>query len=222
LGLAGRVIVGGLLFGGLMTQACAQGIFTCVDAKGRRLTADRPIIECNDREQRELSPGGLLKRKIGPELTAQERAAEEEKARLALEERNRLAEEKKRDRALLARYPDRAAHDKERREALGLADDVIAAANKNVAELGVERKRLETELEFFNNDPAKVPGRLKRQIDENLRSIQAQKRFVQDKEAEKQRAIARYAQELARLQQLWALRASPVTAAGTTTTTPKP
>ena len=219
---SGRNIVAGLLLGAVCMQVSAQGIFTCVDAKGRRLTADRPIIECNDREQRELSPGGLLKRRIGPELTAQERAAEEEKARLDLEERNRLAEEKKRDRALLVRYPDRAAHDKERREALGLADDVIAAANKNVVELGVERKRLETELEFFGNDPAKVPARLKRQIDENLRSIQAQKRFVQDKETEKQRAIARYAQELARLQQLWALRAAPVTAAGTATTTPKP
>jgi hypothetical protein len=57
------------------------GIYTCVDSKGRRLTADRPIVDCIDREQTEMTPGGLTRRKIGPTLTAAERAAEEEKAR---------------------------------------------------------------------------------------------------------------------------------------------
>ena len=69
-GFTGRAIAGGLLLGGLFGQACADGIYTCVDAQGRRLTADRPIRECIDREQNELNASGTVKRKIGPSLTA--------------------------------------------------------------------------------------------------------------------------------------------------------
>ena len=35
-------------------QSLVQGIYTCTDAKGRKLTSDRPIPECHDREQRVL------------------------------------------------------------------------------------------------------------------------------------------------------------------------
>ena len=38
-----RAIAAGLLLGVLLPQGRAQAIFTCVDAKGHRLTADRPI-----------------------------------------------------------------------------------------------------------------------------------------------------------------------------------
>jgi hypothetical protein len=210
--LSRRAVTAAWLFGGLLAQAFAQGgIFTCVDAKGRRLTADRPIVECADREQRELSPSGLVKRRITPSLTAAERAAEEENARKALEERNRFAEEKRRERALLTRYPDRAAHDKERNAAVTQADEVIAAANQHTAELMLQRKGLDRELEFFKKDPSKVPLKLKRLIEENEQHVQAQQRFVVAQEAEKQRVAARFEEELAKLSQLWAQRAASIT-----------
>jgi chromosome segregation ATPase len=197
------IVLGGLLSTGLLAQAWGQGIFTCVDAKGRRLTADRPIAECTDREQTELGPTGLVRRKIGPQLTAVERAAADEKARKALEERNRLAEEKKRDRALLTRYPDRAAHDKERAASMAQADGIIATANRRQSDLAAERQRLDAELEFFKNDPSKVPAKLKRQLEENANNVQAQKRFILSQEEEKRRVSARYDEELAKLKQLW-------------------
>ena len=203
------IVLGGLLSAGLLAQAWGQGIFTCVDAKGRRLTADRPIAECTDREQTELGPTGLVKRKIAPQLTAVERAAAEEKARKAVEERNRLADEKKRDRALLTRYPDRAAHDKERAASMALAEEVIASANKRSTELLAERKRLDAELEFFKGDPSKVPAKLKRQFEENANNMQAQKRFVVGHEEERRRVSARYDEELARLKHLWPLQDTP-------------
>ena len=99
-------------------QKPVAGIYTCIDSKGRKLTSDRPIAECTDREQSILNPSGTVKAKVGPTLTAQERAAQEEKDKLALEEKARQLEEKRRDRALLLRYPTRAVHDKERAEAL--------------------------------------------------------------------------------------------------------
>jgi hypothetical protein len=204
-------IAAGLLWGGVLAQASAQGIYTCVDAKGRNLTADRPIADCLDREQRELTPGGTVKRKIGPVLTAEERAAEEEKARKAAEERNRLAEEKKRERALLARYPNKAVHDKERAMALAVAEDAIAAAKKSTGELAAQRKKLDIELEFYKSDASKVPAQLKRQIEENQQHAQAQERFIANQDNEKQRINARFDEELAKLRQLWAQRAGAAT-----------
>lgn len=200
----------GCLLGGAYLHAFSQGIYTCVDASGRRLTADRPIPECLDREQRELGPTGAVKRRIGPALTAKEAAAEEEKTRKALEERNRLAEEKRRERALMARYPDKAAHDRERAAALALAESAIAAARKSTADLGVRRAKLAAELEFYKADTAKVPAPLKRQVEENQHHLEAQERFLANQEAEKKRINARFDEELAKLQQLWAHRPTAV------------
>ena len=78
------------------TAAAQAGIYTCVDAKGRRLTSDRPILECLDREQKQLGADGTVKKRIGPTLTAQERAVEDERLRKEAEERQRIADEKKR------------------------------------------------------------------------------------------------------------------------------
>jgi hypothetical protein len=210
-GLRAYAIVGALLLGSSSGQA-ADDIYACVDAKGRHITADRPITECVDREQKQLNPSGTIKRKIGPSLTAEERAAEEEKAQQALEERNRLAEERRRERALLVRYPDRSAHDKERLAAIALTDDAIIAARKSLDELAAARKRLETELEFYGNDPSKVPAKLKRQIDENEQHGAAQRRFIANQDNEKKRINAQFDEELVKLRQLWAQRATPVPA----------
>lgn len=188
--------------GGAVAQ---QGIYTCVDGKGRRLTSDRPILECVDREQQELNPSGTVYRKIGPSLTAQERAALEARERQAAEERARQAEEKRRDRALLIRYPSKAVHDKERTEALHQVDEVIRAAQKRVTELAAQRKAINAEMEFYQKDPSKAPPLLKRQIEENAQSMSVQQRFIGDQDSEKKRINARFDDELVKLRQLWAL-----------------
>ena len=188
----------------LAAPALAQGIYTCTDSKGRRLTADRPILDCIDREQTELSSGGLARRRIGPSPTAVERAAEEEKAHRLEEERIRLAEEKKREKALVTRYPNRGVHDNEREAALAMVDSVTAAAQRRTVELTKQRKFLDGEVEFYKLDPSRVPAKLKRQTDEVEAQLAAQKRFVADQDAEKVRVNARFDEELSRLKQLWA------------------
>lgn len=207
-GKTGCWMVAALLLAGVAVPAAAEGIYSCTDSKGRHLTADRPIPECTDREQKELNPSGTVRRTVPPTLTAEERAAQEEQARKAQEERARLAEEKKREAALIARYPDKAAHDKERLAALAMADDVMAAANKRSAALAAERHKLDQELEFYKKDPSKIPPRLKRQVDENAQQMAEQKRFVANQEGEKKRINARFDDELATLRRLWGERAA--------------
>ena len=205
-----RPLIAAFLMTGWLCHA--QGIYSCVDAKGRRLTADRPITECIDREQRELNPSGTVRRKIGPTLTAEERAAEEEKVRKGAEERARATEEKRRERALLTRYPDRATHDKERAAATTQIDALIATATKQIGELSAERKRLQTELEFFKGDLSKASPKLKREVEENERQLQTEQRFMANQEAEKKRITERYDEELGKLKGLWALKAGATTA----------
>ncbi|MBA2674688.1 MAG: DUF4124 domain-containing protein [Ramlibacter sp.] len=194
----------GVLLAGCLGPACAQeGIYTCINAKGQRITADRPIAECLDREQKELTSTGSVKRKIGPSLTAEERAAQEERLQKEAEERNRLAEEKKRDRALLARYPMRATHDRERANALKAVDEAMQSARKRIAELQDQRQKLQAETEFYKGDAAKTPARLKRQFEENEQHTAAQKRFIANQQEEVARVNDRFDHELAKLQGLW-------------------
>jgi hypothetical protein len=202
------------LVAGCTPGAWAQGgIYTCVDSKGRRLTSDRPILDCIDREQMELSPSGKVVRKIGPSLTAEERAHEEERQRKALEEKARAEEEKRRDRALLSRFPDRATHDKERSIALSVVDEVIKAAVRRVSELQWQRKGLDAELEFYKGDVQQAPVNVKRQIENNEQQVASQRRFIANQEDEKKRINARFDEELLRLNPLWSPNKVPAAAA---------
>ena len=199
-----QVLAAALLAGCVLHAAAQPGIYSCVDPQGRTVTADRPIAACIDREQKELNPSGSVKRTVPPTLTARERALAEEKARQAQEEKVRAAEERKRNHALITRYPDQSAHDKERSAALSVADDVVAAATRRLASLAAERRKLDAEMEFYRKDPSKAPARLKRQIEENVQHTGAQQRFIAAQEGEKQRINARFDEELARLRALWA------------------
>lgn len=190
-------------------QACAQGIYTCVDAKGRTLTADRPIMECLDRAQRELSRSGLVKRHIGPTLTANEQALEDEKNKLAADQRAREIEEKRRDRALLQRYPTRESHDLERAMAISQVDDILRAANKRMRELFDQGKDIASEYEFYAKDLSRVPVLLKLRRQDNESSLLAQQKFMAEQEQEKKRINQRFDEELFKLKPLWALRTPP-------------
>jgi Domain of unknown function (DUF4124) len=193
----------------LASAVASAQIYTCVDARGRKLTSDRPIAECADREQKELNTSGTVKRTVKPVMTAEEQRVFDEKQKNAAEEEARQLEEKRKDRALLTRYPNRATHDKERAEALAQVDEVMKAATKRIGELGLQRKDIDTELEFYKKDPNKAPLSLKRQIEDNNNSVAVQKRFVADQEGEKKRINMRFDEELAKLKSLWLLTGNP-------------
>ncbi|MDP1270894.1 DUF4124 domain-containing protein, partial [Klebsiella pneumoniae] len=72
--LAAAVGLSAALPRSVLAQTGSAGIYTCVDASGRRITSDRPITQCLDREQHELTGSGTVKRVIPPSYTAEERA----------------------------------------------------------------------------------------------------------------------------------------------------
>nr|WP_245960618.1 DUF4124 domain-containing protein [Simplicispira hankyongi] len=197
-------------------EASTGGIYTCVDASGRRITSDRPIAACIDREQRELGPTGTVRRVIGPSLTEHEKAVQAAQLRKQQDEANRVADEKRRERVLVARYPNRAAHDAERAAALETVDSVTAVAVKRIQALKEARKAIDAEMEFYKKDPAKAPMKLQREVAANDAEIQEQQRFILSQGQEKQRVNKRFDVELAQLRQLWGTRATePSVPAGT-------
>lgn len=208
MGPSARIITAAVLATLVAADAWAQpaqsssAIFTCVDRSGRRITADRPIAECADREQKELSPSGTVRRQIGPTLTELERAELEQRQRREAEERNRQLEDRRRERALLARYPDKAAHDAERAAALAQIDELMTIAHKRIGELQAIRKGYDTEMEFYK-EPHKAPAVLRRRIAENEEDIAERHRYLATQEQEKRRVQQRFDAELATLQRLW-------------------
>lgn len=184
-------------------QDTRSAIYSCVDSKGRKITADRPIPECVDREQKLLNPSGTVKGRVGPSLTAQERADLEAQEKRDFEERNRRNDERRRDRALLTRYPNQSVHDKERVEALAQVDLARAAAAKNVADLQKQRVRIDAEMEFYAKDQSKAPPTLRRQSEEFDQTLAVQARFIAEQDNETARVNARFDEERVRLRQLW-------------------
>lgn len=189
-------------------QGNAQSIYTCIDSKGRRITSDRPIVDCLDREQQRLGKTGTVREVIPPSYTREEREKLEAQRRAEAEKEARIQEEKRRDRALLVRYPNQAVHDKERQEALSQIDEVISAVNKREVALVAQRKDIDTEFEFYSSDPNKAPMWLKRKREDNEKQMEVQKRFLADQIQEKQRVNARFDEELVKLKQLWAEQAA--------------
>ncbi|MFT3778411.1 MAG: DUF4124 domain-containing protein [Ottowia sp.] len=189
--------------GAQASKTAASSIYTCVDAQGRRLTSDRPILACLDREQRELSNTGILRRVIPPGMTATEREAREAREREAYVERQRARDTIRRDQALITRYPDKAAHDAGRKEALAQTQAVVDTAERRIAELAAERRTLDDEMEFYRKDPSRAPAKLRRAIESNAQEVEEQRRAIAGQQDERNRIHARFDDEAQRLQPLW-------------------
>lgn len=202
----------------------ASPIYSCVDASGKRLTSDRPIAECNNREQRVLNPDGSVNKIVPPTPTADERAELEARERAAEAERAARLDAIRRDRNLLARFPNEAAHRKARESALDDVRKAVRVSEARVALLAQERKPLTDEAEFYVGKP--LPAKLRQQLDANDAATEAQRTLIQNQQAEVVRINALYDAELERLKKLWA-GATPgsmgsIAAAASASTSAKP
>lgn len=204
----GRCLLATLLAAGALSAAAqaptvqsGASIYTCIDDRGRRLTADRPIPECAAKEQQILNRDGSLRAVLPPTLTAEERAEKEARERAEKEARATRADAVRRDRNLMARYPNEAAHQRAREGALDTVRLAMKATELRLKDLAAERKPLMDEAEFYLGKP--VPPRLKAAIDANDAAVEAQRGAQTTQEAELGRINRLYDVELDRLRRLW-------------------
>ncbi|MBF5005479.1 DUF4124 domain-containing protein [Diaphorobacter sp. NR2-3-3-1] len=184
--------------------AAQNAVYSCVDKNGRRITADRPIPECIDREQRVLDKTGTERRRIGPTLTENERTQLDAQRRADAEQKAKVADQRRRERALITRYPDEATHNAERVTALAVFNDLIQIAYKRIEQLRSDRAAINTELEFYQNDPKKAPAKVQRRIADNEEDIAEQQRYIATQQDEKRKVQQRFDTELVQLKELWA------------------
>ena len=198
------LVVAALAFAG---PACSQTaspspIFSCVDANGKKLTSDRPIPDCNNRDQRLLNPDGSVNKIVPPTPTADERADAEAREREANAERVAHNDAVRRDRNLVQRFPNEAKHNEARAKALDDVRNAVKVSEARILLLNTERKPLLDEAEFYVGK--RLPSKVKLALDANDASLAAQKSLIQNQQAEVVRINALYDVELARLRKLWA------------------
>ena len=180
----------------------SAGIYSCIDSKGRRLTADRPIAECTAKEQQVLNKDGSVHAVMPPTMTAEERLAHEARERVAAEAKLAQVDAVRRDRNLMARYANEGAHQRARESALDTVRLAIKATDTRLRDLAQQRKPLQNEAEFYQGKP--LPPKLKAAMDANDASSDAQKSSAATQEAELGRINKLYDIELERLRRLWA------------------
>jgi hypothetical protein len=179
-------------------------IFQCVLADGRKVTSDKPIAECMNagKPQRELNKDGSEKAIVEAPLTEDEKAERDRIRRQREAERTAYEIEVRRDRDLLKRFPNEAAHGKAREKAL---DDVATSVRNSEARIKLlleERKPLQNEAEFYVGKT--LPHKVKLGLDANDAALEAQRSLVQNQQTEMVRINSLYDAELARLKKLWA------------------
>jgi hypothetical protein len=177
-------------------------IYSCVDAQGHRLSSDRPIPECLSQDQRMLNRDGTVKAIVPPAQSTEEKAQQDAAKRQAEQVRLAREAEARRDRALLARYPDQATHDEARRRALEPANKQIQVAQHRLQELDVETQALAHEREAVTSRT--LPPALRARIAANEGAVEAQRTILRDQQAEHERIDKQFDAELARLRALWA------------------
>lgn len=205
--LARRTALAVLVLGALGSAHAA--IFVCNDPTGRRITSDREVAFCTaDRRtqccngtQRELNNDGSVRREVQPPPTADERADIEARQQKEAFERASRIEAMRRDRNLLARFPNEAAHTKAREAALEDTRKSLRVSEARLIALEKERKPLVDEAEFYVGKP--LPGKLKLQLDGNEAATEAQKTLILNQQAELVRINENYDAELERLKKLW-------------------
>lgn len=194
----------------VLAQPPSGSIYICVDASGRRLTADRPIPQCADREQRVLGPSGMERSRIAPALTEAELMQRMEQRRQEQIAQQRLHDQRRREAALLARYPDQAAHDAARSEALAQVDEITASAQRRLQELLQTQQKIEQELQTYPS-LAKAPEPLRASLLELGKAQQDQRAVLGVQAEEAQRIHQRFDAELQKLQVLWHSQLQPKT-----------
>lgn len=177
------------------------GIYTCVDAQGKRITSDRPIAACLAREQQLRNKDGSVRQVIPPSLTPDERAERDAAERQAALQRAAQNDAVRRDRNLVARYPNEGAHQKAREAALDTVRLAIKTTEQRMKDLMAERKPLQDEVEFYKG--RQLPLKLKQQLDANDAAMDAQRAASKTQAAELARINALYDAELQRLRALW-------------------
>ncbi len=179
--------------------------FCCTDASGKKICGDILPQACYGRAYRELGSNGQVIRSVEAPLTAEQRAqrAAEEAQRLREEEKRK--EQNRKDQALLNTYASEQDVDVMRKRAEEDVLQAIRAAEKQITELRLQRKKFENEAEFYKKKT--LPPDVRKGLADTDSDIGVQEAFIADKKKELATVRARYDENKRRFIDLMTQRA---------------
>lgn len=181
--------------------APAPKIFSCIDKNGRRLSADRPIPECQSQEQKLLNRDGSVRGVARPLASPEELAQLEAQRQAALQSQIQQDENTRKERQLLRRYPHEQAHAQARTRALEPVVRQMGESQARLQALERERDALVQQIKIEKN-PSAASG-FRQRLETNGAALEAQSAVLRDRETERDRMNLQFDQELAQLKALW-------------------
>jgi hypothetical protein len=127
----------------------AQAAFKCKDEKGITHIGDTPPAACANVVMYEVTPSGTVLRKIDPTPSGDQLKARQEEAIRKAEADKAAAEQRRKDRALLATYSSEKDVDTSRDMNLKPIEGRIKSAKDRMAAVDKRQKELEAEMEFY-------------------------------------------------------------------------
>ena len=193
----------------LLLLACsAQAqIFMCKDSAGKTITSDRPIPDCTG-AIREFGSNGRIKRTIPPPLTPEEKKQKQiEEAKLKAEA-EAAAEQKRQDRAMLARYGNEFEINASRKRALEQEQEQVKRENLAITDAEKQLKIAQDELIPFKLKNTKPPATLTRRIETAETTIRDSQHSIKDHEEQIAQINAKFDETLKRFHELTATTAA--------------
>ena len=171
-------------------SAHAGTLFCCIDAGGKQVCSDILPMECVGRAYRELGESGRTLRVVEPPPTPEQRAQ-----RAAAEEQRRAEEvevrqKQRKDQALLSTYGSEKDIDMMRARAEDDTLKVVKAAETRIAELQAQRKRFESEAEFYKKKA--MPPDIQKGLSDADLAVRQQQALVEAKKKDLEVVLLKY------------------------------
>ena len=151
---------------------------TCCDVDGKRTCGDPAPQQCLYKSKTEFK-GGVAKEVEAP-LTPEQRAARDAAEARKKEEARVVAEQTRRDAALLASYSNEKEIDAARDRAISDIEKNASQASARLETAKKKQVKLNQEKEFYAKKP--MPAQLESQIKDNDAELAAQQKILDQKE----------------------------------------
>ena len=166
-----RIVIGLAAFG----IGSAGAAFKCVDAQGKTHIGDTPPPGCAAVMMYEVTPTGKVIRSIEPTPTPEQAKALQIEAERKREADKIVAEQKRKDMALLATFASEKEFDVARDRNIEPIKGRIASAQDRIKAVEKRQKEIEDEMEFYKAGKSKKAGGVPHNLTDDLKRVTAEK-----------------------------------------------
>lgn len=147
-----------LLVAMALQGTAAVAAFKCVDEKGITHFGDTPPAACATVVMYEVKPSGAIIRRIDPTPTADQIKLQQEEASRKKESDRIIAEQKRKDMALVSTYSTEKEFDVARDRNIDPIKGRIASAQERLKVIEAREKKIGEEMEFYKSGKSKKGG----------------------------------------------------------------